>query len=108
MSTTKARELRRNLTDAERTLWRELRRHQMGGHKLRRQQPLGPYIVDVVCFEKRLIIELDGGQHAEEAIHDSERTAWLETQGFRVLRFWNDQVFRERGAVLEQIANALG
>jgi very-short-patch-repair endonuclease len=72
-----ARELRKNLTEAERTLWRHLRLRQFGGYKFRRQQPIGNYIVDYVCLEKRLIIELDGGQHSKQIAYDSERTAWL-------------------------------
>ena len=104
---TKARTLRKNLTAAERMLWRHLRLRQLGGYKFRRQQPLGQYIVDFVCFEKRLIIELDGGQHNEQAAYDAERSAWLETQGFHVLRFWNGQVLTAIDAVNEMILEAL-
>ncbi len=104
----KARELRKNPTEAEQVLWRHLRMRQLGGFKFRRQQPLGPYIVDFVSFEKALIIELDGGQHSEQVAYDSERTAWLATQGFRVLRFWNDQVLKQIEAVKEVISEALG
>lgn len=75
MSTTKARELRNNPTEAERTLWKHLRLRQLGGYKFRRQQPLGPYIVDLICLEKRLIIEVDGGQHSEQKAYDAERNA---------------------------------
>jgi very-short-patch-repair endonuclease len=107
LSKTKARELRNNPTEAERTLWKHLRLRQLGGYKFRRQQPLGPYIVDFVCFEKRLVIELDGGQHSEQAAYDSERTAWLRRQGFVILRFWDDQVFKETEAVKECIFEAL-
>ncbi len=107
MSETKARDLRNNPTGAERTLWRHLRLRQLGGYKFRRQQPLGHYIVDFICFERRLVIELDGGQHFEQAAYDSERTAWLQSQGFVVLRFWDDQVFRETEAVKECIFEAL-
>jgi len=105
---TKARTLRKNPTDVERALWQHLRRRQLGGDKFRRQQPIGPYIVDFVYFEKRLIIELDGGQHSEQVSYDSERTAWLEAQGFQLLRFWNDQVFKEIEAVKVLILEALG
>ena len=73
----------------------------------RRQQPLGRYIVDFVCLEKRLIVELDGGQHAEQVLSDTARTAWLETQGFRVLRFWNNEVLSEIESVKEAIREAL-
>ncbi len=92
MRQSSARRLRKHPTDAERLLWRHLRLRQLGGYKFRRQQPLGPYIVDFVCLAKRLIVEVDGGQHAEQAEEDAQRTAWLEAQGFRVLRFWNTEV----------------
>jgi len=107
MDNNKARELRKNPTEAESNLWRHLRHRQLGGHKFRRQQPIGSYIVDFVCFEKRLIIEVDGGQHSEQAAYNSKRTVWLETQGFRVLRFWNNQVLSELDAVKEMIYEAL-
>ena len=103
-----ARELRKNLTEAERTLWRHLRLRQFGGYKFRRQQPIGNYIVDFVCLEKRLIIELDGGQHSEQIAYDSERNAWLEEQGFSILRFWNNQVLKEIEPVKQVIMEALG
>jgi len=74
-----------------------------GGNRFRRQQPIAPYIVDFVCFEKKLIVELDGGQHAEQSAYDAERTTWLESQGFRVLRFWNNQILMEIEAVKEVI-----
>lgn len=95
MNTTKARELRKNPTDAERYLWQYLRFRQFGGYKFRRQQPLGRYIVDFVCLEQKLVIEIDGGQHSTQVQYDQERSAWLEAQGFRVLRFWNNEVLRE-------------
>ena len=80
----RARELRKHSTDAERLLWRHLRSRQVAGHKFRRQQPLGSFFVDFVCLEKRLIIELDGGQHNEsaQAVYDSRRSEWLAHQGF--------------------------
>jgi very-short-patch-repair endonuclease len=90
----RARKLRKNMTDAERALWARIRRRQILDCKFRRQQPLGDYIVDFVCLEKKLIIELDGGQHIEQEEYDSRRTHWLEEQGFRVLRFWNHDVFK--------------
>lgn len=89
-----ARELRRNPTDTERLLWQKLRYWQVDGCKFRRQQPVGPYIVDFVCLEKRLIVELVGGQHAERANYDGDRDAWLRDQGFVVLRFWNNDVMQ--------------
>ncbi len=107
MSTQKARVLRNSPTEAERALWRHLRLRQMEGHKFRRQQALGRYIVDFVCLEKRLIVELDGGQHAEQAAADAARTAWLKTQGFRMIRFWNQDVLQNMPAVREAIRQAL-
>ena len=103
----KARELRRNPTEAERLLWRHLRRRQLNGHRLRRQHPIGPYIVDFFCFEARLAIELDGGQHDQRTDYDAERTAFLEAEGVRVLRLWNNQVLGDIGAVQHVIMEAL-
>ena len=108
MNKGRARELRKNLTEAEHMLWRNLRLRQLGGCKFRRQQPIGKYIVDFVCFEKRLIVEVDRGQHSENINYDSERDAWLEKQGFSVLRFWDNQVLKEMEAVEEVIVGALG
>ncbi len=103
----RARELRRNPTHAERALWQKLRLWQVEQHKFRRQQPLGSYIVDFVCLEKRLIIELDGGQHAEQKNYDNERDTWLRDQGFVVLRFWNNEVLGNIAGVMETIYNKL-
>jgi very-short-patch-repair endonuclease len=103
----RARQLRKNPTDAERLLWRKLRFWQIDGFKFRRQQPLGPYIVDFVCLEKRLVIELDGGQHAQQADYDTERDDWLRNQGFVVLRFWNNDVMNNIDGATEEIANKL-
>ena len=102
-NTPRARHLRKNPTDAERALWSILRQRQVPGHRFRRQAPVGPYIVDFVCFENKLVIEVDGGQHAEQADYDDARTAWLESQGLRVLRFWNNQVLQEMDAVREAV-----
>ena len=107
MSITKARELRKNPTVAEQKLWKHLRHRQLNVYKFRRQHPVGSYIVDFVCLEKRLIIEVDGGQHSEQVDYDLERSAWLEVQGFRVLRFWNNEVLKEIEVVKEVIAEAL-
>jgi len=107
MNTIKARELRKNPTESEQMLWKHLRLRQLGGYKFRRQQPLGPYFVDFVCLEKRLIVEVDGGQHNEQVAYDSERSTWLETQGYRILRFWNNEVLKEIEVVKEVIAEAL-
>ena len=107
MSNILARELRKSMTDAERKLWRSLRLRQIYGHKFRRQFPLGNFIVDFVCLEMHLIIEVDGGQHADEKYGDAQRDAWLMAQNFRVLRYWNNQVLNELDAVLADIARVL-
>jgi len=106
--TPRARELRRQQTPGEHALWRQLRGRKFSGYKFRRQQPLGYYIVDFVCFSERLIVELDGWQHADAAEYDAQRDAWLEQAGFRVLRFWNDEWETRQEAVLEAIGRALG
>jgi len=108
MDKTRVRQLRKNMTEAELTLWSHLRLRQLKGCKFRRQQRIGNYIADFVCFEKRLIIEVDGGEHSEQPAYDSERDTWLESQGFSVLRFWNNQVLEEIEALKEIIANLLG
>ena len=102
----KAQRLRREMTDAERRLWSALRNRQVDGAKFRRQQPIGPFIVDFVCHERRLIIEADGGQYAENG-RDGSRTAFLESKGYRVLRFWNDDVLTNVDGVAGVIAAAL-
>lgn len=89
-STKRARSLRRNQTDAETAVWRLLRSKQLGDTKFRRQHPVGPYIVDFFCEERKLVVEIDGGQHRPAV--DRARTAYLDAQGFRVLRFWNNEV----------------
>ncbi len=89
-----SRNLRREMTDAEKLLWRHLRMKQFEGHKFRRQYPLGNYIVDFVCLEAALILEVDGGQHADNSASDDIRTQWLEGKGFRVMRFWNNDVLK--------------
>ena len=98
-----ARNLRREMTDAEQLLWRHLRRRQIKGQKFRRQHPLGRYIVDFACLEARLIVEVNGGQHADREGQDAARTAWLEQKGYRVLRFWNNDVLGNLEAVLQVI-----
>ena len=98
-----ARNLRTNQTDAERLLWRHLRNRQLSGHKFRRQQIIGPYVVDFVCLENKLIVELDGGQHMENAASDSQRSAFLHSQGFRVVRFWNNELLANTEGVLYSI-----
>ena len=101
-----ARKLRKNQTDAERRLWFVLRDRRLVGYKIRRQRPIGPYIVDFACVEHRVVIEVDGSQHAENAA-DEMRTKWLEHQGWRVLRFWNNDISNNRDSVLEAILDAL-
>jgi len=96
----KARNLRKNQTDAERKLWYHLKDRRLAGFTFRRQHPIGHFIVDFVCQEARLIVELDGGQHTSQIEEDKGRTACLETRGYRVVRFWNNQVFGEIQAVL--------
>ena len=104
----RARELRRNMTDAEKKLWSRLRDRQIGNYKLRRQAPLEGYIVDFLCIEKHLVIEVDGGQHAERTAEDAERTAKLEAAGYQVLRFWNPDVIRNINGVVEVIMRTVG
>ncbi|TCV80028.1 MULTISPECIES: endonuclease domain-containing protein [Methylomonas] len=98
-----ARALRKNQTDAEKLLWYRLRNRQLAGCKFRRQQVIGPYIADFLCLEPKLIIELDGGQHATQQDQDEQRTRFLESLGYRVLRFWNHDVIRDIESVLETI-----
>jgi len=98
-----ARRMRREPTDAEVLLWRHLRAGRLTGHKFRRQQPIGRFIVDFVCFEMSIVVEVDGGQHLEAQAADAARTRWLEARGFQVLRFWNDDVLVRSEHVLEEI-----
>jgi very-short-patch-repair endonuclease len=102
----RARKLRGNTTDAEQALWRELRRSRLGW-RFRRQFPVTPYVVDFACLEARLIVEADGGQHARPGDHD-RRDGALRAKGWRVLRFWNDEILANRPGVLQTIAEALG
>jgi adenine-specific DNA-methyltransferase len=104
-----AKRLRRDQTDVERKLWYALRNRRFAGFKFRRQQPIGPYVVDLVCFDARLVIELDGSQHGlpENAATDKTRTRWLETQGFRVKRYWNHDMIESFDGVMEDIYRAI-
>jgi very-short-patch-repair endonuclease len=102
-----ARGLRRNATDAEKALWQRLSRRQTGGFKFRRQQPIGKYVVDFVTFDKKLVIELDGGQHKIQKDEDKKRDKWFEEQGFRVLRFWNNDLFENLEGILELVREKL-
>jgi len=101
------RSLRKNMTDTERVLWQHLRNKQIENFKFRRQHPLGKFIVDFVCLEKCLIIEVDGGQHYEQREYDVARDQFLLSKGYRVMRFWNNEVLQETEAVLEEIRRLL-
>ena len=101
-----ARDLRKSLTDAERKLWQRLRGAQLGV-KFRRQHPFENYVLDFICIERRLVIEVDGSQHAEEQEHDEKRSKRLHQAGFTVLRFWNNEVLIETDAVVQAIWDVL-
>jgi very-short-patch-repair endonuclease len=103
----KAKQLRKNQTDAEKVLWKKLRNRQIYGYKFRRQVPIGSYIVDFMCVSIKLIIELDGGQHAEQQDYDRKRTAYLEAKEFQVVRFWNNDVLTNIDGVLESLTLTL-
>ena len=106
-STNRACELCRRETDAERLLWYYFRDRRLCGVKFRRQHPIGPYFADFASPERRLVVELDGGQHCERAAYDSKRTASLTEWGWRVLRFWDDEVLQQPIAVIEVVLMAL-
>ena len=103
----RAKELRKQSTDAERLLWSRLRNRRLLDLKFRRQSPIGRYIVDFVCRERNLIIEIDGGHHQEQRASDATRTAWLGSRGFRVIRYWNNEVLGDIDSVLESIRMTL-
>ena len=104
-----SRKLRRDQTDAERALWAKLRSKQIVGAKFRRQQTIGPYVVDFVNFDSNLIVEVDGGQHGRDKMRnkDEERTKWLQQRGYKVIRFWDNEVLQNIDGVLEKILEAL-
>jgi very-short-patch-repair endonuclease len=102
-----ARQLRKSPTETELRLWRHLKNRSLGEFKFRRQHPIPPYIVDFVCLERMLIVELDGGQHAEQSAKDAARTSFLESKGFRIIRFWNDTALKQTEVVLEEILRHL-
>ncbi|SRR5579883_2947337 len=101
-----ARQLRLTMTDAERRLWSALRGRRLQGYKFRRQHPLGPFILDFACIAHRLAVEADGGQHADND-YDRRRTAWLARRGWRVIRFWNNDILVNPEGVQEAILQAL-
>jgi very-short-patch-repair endonuclease len=101
-----ARQLRSKQTDTEALLWSRLRAYRLSGLKFRRQQPVGVYVVDFFCPEKKLIVKLDGGQHQERIGYDEARDAWLKSEGYTVLRYWNNEVMGNLEGVLEDIVRA--
>ena len=103
----RARSLRRDQTEAERKLWQRLRAGQLDGAKFWRQHPVGPFIADFCCLERGVIVEIDGAQHAQRAEQDRERTSFLEGAGYRVVRFWNNDVLSREESVVEAIARVL-
>lgn len=105
--TEKARVLRKNQTDVEQLLWRHLRNRQFCSYKFRRQFPIAPYIADFVCLDLKLIIELDGGQHTEQTLYDNQRDQFLAERGFKIVRFWNNEVAGNLEGVLEAIRLAV-
>ena len=104
----RARQLRREQTNAEKKLWACLRSRQLGDFKFRRQFVIGPFIADFCCFEQRLLVELDGGQHGDQIAADRRRSDFLLARGYHVLRFWDNEVMKNIRGVLQQIADALG
>jgi len=102
-----AKQLRRNMTPEEWRLWHAVKAKRLAGAKFRRQVPIGPYVADFVCAAARLIIEIDGSQHGERIEADAERTRYLEEMGYRVLRFWNNEVASNLDGVIRSIENAL-
>jgi very-short-patch-repair endonuclease len=101
-----AKQLRTHMTDAEQRLWYRLRAHRFLDLKFKRQAPIGPYVVDFICFEQKLIIEVDGGQHADSTA-DCRRDDWLHREGYQVMRFWNDDVLKRTDAVLDEVAKVV-
>jgi len=106
MSISRAKSLRTSMTDAEQRLWYRLRAHRLKGIKFKRQAVIGHYIADFACFERKLIIEVDGGQH-EGKVSDIARDHWFTQQGFRVMRFWNNEVLQNTDAVIGRILEVI-
>ncbi len=105
-----ARRLRKNLTSQERILWQLFRNHNFYGYEIRRQSPIGKYIVDFVCREKKIIIEIDGGQHntPDNILADEQRTKYLEAKGYKVIRFWNNEIIKNIDGVYQKLKNEFG
>lgn len=106
-TTVNARSLRSEMTNAERRMWQFLRGKQLDNFRFRRQHPVGKYIVDFACVEMKLVIELDGGQHQDQVDCDELRTKYLQSQGWRVLRFWNNDVLGNLDGVLSSVLDSL-
>ena len=102
-----ARTLRAEMTDAERLIWHSLRGNQILNSRFRRQFPVGSYIADFACIDRKLIVELDGGQHQDQIVYDEKRTIFLQAQGWQVLRFWNNDVLNNLEGVLARIVDGL-
>jgi adenine-specific DNA-methyltransferase len=103
----RAKTLRKNLTDAEKWLWQRLRNRELAGWKFRRRHPIGRFVVDFVCIEKRIVVEIEGGQHAENLEPDAKRSEYLKEKGYQVFRFWNDDVLQQGESVLNVILSFL-
>jgi very-short-patch-repair endonuclease len=103
----KAKTLRRNQTEAEKALWHRLRNRGLEGYKFRRQVPIGPYVADFVCMAARLIVEIDGGQHAEQVVYDQDRERFLRNEGYEVVRYWNNDVLSNLDGVLTTLTLTL-
>ncbi len=104
----RARQLRREATEAETRLWRHLRNRRLGNHKFRRQVWIGPFIADFLCMDAMLVVEVDGSQHIGDVAYDADRTAYLANKGYRVIRVWNNDVMQRTDDVLAAILSALG
>ncbi|MEJ2033833.1 MAG: DUF559 domain-containing protein [Deltaproteobacteria bacterium] len=103
----RARELRRNQTEAEKAFWFRMRNRRLDGYKFRRQVPIGPYIADFVCMAARFVVEIDGGQHSERVDYDHRRECFLQKKGYEILRFWNNEVLENMDGVLTTLTLTL-
>ncbi|MHB8174305.1 MAG: endonuclease domain-containing protein [Nitrospirota bacterium] len=102
-----AKELRHNLTEEEKILWERLRNRQLNGYKFRRQESVGRFVADFICYERKILIEVDGSQHMEQKVRDKERGLWFKNQGYEILRFWNYEVREDIEIVLGKIRQSL-